>query len=136
MNQITKEVYDAFGEISKMGLIDVTTKKQGENGTRVYYDRATGVNYATYEKGYVRRLIPNYHSRFKAFHMYPVNPRIDSKREWVSKISGEVISYTIKGYQLVLDPVERLELLGKAVRNYRVTKTREHQKRMQKKYSQ
>jgi hypothetical protein len=53
------------------------------------------------------------------FHMYPVNPRIDSKREWVSKISGEVISYTIKGYQLILDPIERLRLLARAVRNYR-----------------
>jgi hypothetical protein len=115
MNQITKEVYQAFSEISMLGLLDVTTKKQSKNGTRMYYDPVARVNYATYEKGYVRRLMHNK----RDFHMYPVNPRIDSKREWVSKISGEVISYTIKGYQLILDPIERLRLLARAVRNYR-----------------
>jgi len=38
-----------------IGLIELTTQRQANNGTQCFHDPMTGCDYLTYESGYVRR---------------------------------------------------------------------------------
>lgn len=38
-----------------LGLVEVTSQRQADNGTVCYHDPVTGCDYMSYESGYVRR---------------------------------------------------------------------------------
>ena len=42
-------------KLETLGLIEVTSQRQADNGTVCYHDPVTGCNYMSYESGYVRR---------------------------------------------------------------------------------
>lgn len=65
-------------------LVEITTPRQANNGTRMFYDSKSGCRYGSYASGYVRRI---YIVRFNPVfvlgpahlnnkqQMYPLNPR-------------------------------------------------------------
>lgn len=42
-------------KLETLGLVEVTSQRQADNGTVCYHDPITGCDYMSYESGYVRR---------------------------------------------------------------------------------
>ena len=103
-----------MNKLKALRLIEVTSQRQADNGTQMYFDPVTNHFYGSYESGYVRR-IPNIdgfpsHIKYKAFFTsakYPVNRRCMSNPE--------------NTYVKLYNASDREDLLARAVANYRVT---------------
>lgn len=66
-------------------LVDITTARQANNGTRMFHDVASGCCYGSYASGYVRRIYVVRHNPVFVLgpahlnhtqQMYPLNPRV------------------------------------------------------------
>ena len=42
-------------KLQTLGLVEVTSQRQADNGTQCFHDPITGCDYMSYESGYVRR---------------------------------------------------------------------------------
>jgi len=110
----------AVAVAQELGLEFISTRRQVNNGTLMFNDPETGVQYAMYDSGYVRRHIKGYrHSFMKEAprYMYPLNKRASyiapSTNGW---------NHSQCGTYLLAGPDEQLGILTRAVMNYRLNK--------------
>lgn len=101
-------------------LLDVTTKRQEKNGTRMF--RLGDSLFATYESGMVRKII---RTRFRDLSCYQINPTRIGKRYWI-KPDLTVQSYPSKTRVLIHNDKTRLEYLKKyLIKNYNMLPTQD-----------
>ena len=95
-------------------LVDVTTKRQKKNGTRMFR-LGDETLFATYESGMVRKII---RTRFKELSCYQLNPTRIGKRYFM-KADLTVNSYPSKSRVLIYNDKSRLEYLRRyLIKNY------------------
>ena len=101
-------------------LVDVTTKRQKKNGTRMF--RLGNSLFATYESGMVRKVI---RSRFNELSCYQLNPTRIGKRYFM-KADLTVNSYPAKLRILIHNDKSRLEYLKRyLIKNYNMLPTQD-----------
>lgn len=94
-------------------LVDVTTKTQEKNGTRMF--RLGESLFATYKSGMVRKVI---RTRFRELSCYQLNPTRIGKRYFM-KDDLTVNSYPTKSRVLIYNDKNRLEYLKRyLIKNY------------------
>ena len=94
-------------------LVDVTTKRQKKNGTRMF--RLGDSLFATYESGMVRKVI---RTRFKELSCYQLNPTRIGKRYFM-KADLTVTSYPTKSRVKIYTDERRLQYLKRyLIKNY------------------
>mgnify|MGYP001024986933 CR=1 FL=1 len=105
-------------KLETLGLVEVTSQRQADNGTVCFHDPITNCDYLSYESGYIRRSYTRNYKNYKGYEwshrtIYQLNPTKKSTYEWNGKTwpSTERI--------MIHDPNYRLELLTRAVVNYR-----------------
>ena len=108
-----------MNKLEALRCIEVTSQRQADNGTVCYHDPITKCDYLSYESGYIRR---SYKTRSywtgKMFEtIYQLNPQ--RKGYYKSEYSDRIYEGTIR--QMIHDPEQRMELLARAVANYRKT---------------
>ena len=86
-------------------LVDVTTKRQKKNGTRMF--KLGEALFATYESGMVRRII---RTRFRELSCYQLNPTRAGKKYFMNH-DLIVNSYPSKTRVLIYNDIDRLEYL-------------------------
>ena len=106
MNQILKTIH----ELNDLGLKIVTTDRQKKNGTLMLFDPQTGSEYGIYKTGYVRRK--------SASRIYQLNQRPATVIRRYN-YNGHKFTHTTKSITLVHDMSEQLNIVLKAVKNYR-----------------
>jgi len=106
-----------MNKLATLKCIEVTSQRQADNGTICFHDPITKCDYLSYESGYVRR---SYKTRSwctgKVIEtIYQLNPtkKVQVKGVWSDYSKTERI--------LIHNPKYRLELLARAVVNYRNT---------------
>jgi hypothetical protein len=99
--------------------IEVTSQRQADNGTICFHDPITSCDYISYESGYIRRKTTTkcWRTGKTMFPIYQLNPTRMVK-EW-SDWAGR--DFERKERILIHNPNYRLELLARAVVNYRNT---------------
>ena len=101
-------------------IVDVTTKTQKKNGTRMF--RLGDNLFATYESGMVRKVI---RSRFNELSCYQLNPTRIGKRYFM-KADLTVNSYPAKSRVLIYNDMSRLEYLKRyLIKNYNMLPTQD-----------
>jgi hypothetical protein len=108
-----------MNKLEALRCIEVTSQRQADNGTVCYHDPITKCDYLSYESGYIRR---SYKTRSywsgKIFEtIYQLNPQ--AKGYHISQYSGNIIETTAR--VMIHNPEKRMELLARAVANYRKT---------------
>jgi len=108
-----------MNKLEALRCIEVTSQRQADNGTICYHDPITNCDYLSYESGYIRR---SYKTRSywtgKMFEtIYQLNPQ--RKGYYKVEYSDRIYEGTIR--QMIHDPEQRMELLARAVANYRKT---------------
>ena len=94
-------------------LVEVTTKRQKKNGTRMF--RLGEALFATYESGMVRKII---RTRFRELSCYQLNPTRIGKRYFMND-DLTVTSYPTKSRVLIYTEKRRLEYLKRyLIKNY------------------
>jgi hypothetical protein len=101
-----------------LGLIEVTSQRQADNGTQCFHDPQTGCDYISYESGYVRRKFAttSYWSGKKFFTIYQLNKTRKVKRE-LSWMPGFFTTCTERILEMSAD--KRTDLICRAAVNYR-----------------
>ncbi len=105
-----------MNKLETLQCIELTTKCQANNGTICYHDPITNCDYLSYESGYVRRKYSklNWLGR-KVNTIYQLNP-VKKERIWTEWAGRDI---EINKRILIHNPKYRLELLSRAVINYR-----------------
>ncbi len=94
-------------------LVDVTTKRQKKNGTRMF--KLGEALFATYESGMVRKVV---RTRFRELSCYQLNPTRIGKRYFMQD-DLTVTSYPTKSRVLIYTEKRRLEYLKRyLIKNY------------------
>lgn len=108
-----------MNKLETLKCVEVTSQRQADNGTVCYHDPITNCDYLSYESGYIRRSYktPSWRTGKMTETIYQLNPQ--RKVDWVSEYNGQVFKVTER--VLIEDPQERLDLLARAVANYRQT---------------
>jgi hypothetical protein len=109
-------------KLQALKCVEVTSQTQADNGTQCFHDPITSTDYLSYENGYVRRAYTRSYVtpkgyKYKNRSIYQLNPTKLTPR--FSSWDGS--RYYDKVRLMVMDPAERLEILAKAVVNYRQT---------------
>lgn len=93
---------------TELGLVLISTKRQIENGTLMFYDLESNVKYAMYESGYVRRL--------DGQTMYQLN----KTRMGIKTTTYKGKEYThYQKIRILANPNEQLGIFAKSVVNWR-----------------
>jgi len=96
-------------------LIEVTSQRQADNGTQCFHDPITNCDYLSYASGYVRRKYSFMNRRgLKITTIYQLN----KKRHKLAELSSGYV-YKIAYRVLEMDPNSRMEIICRAVVNYR-----------------
>jgi len=103
-------------KLETLGLVEVTSQRQADNGTLCFHDPVTGCDYMSYESGYVRRA---YKTTSYIGYSYGVMYQLNKTRKAtrVSEWSG--IEY--KCTERILEPNhdKRIDMIARATINYR-----------------
>ena len=102
-------------------LIELTSQRQADNGTRCFHDPITNCDYLSYESGYVRR---KYSRRNWRGYIIPTMYQLNKTRiELITYTDyyGNVCTAQWKQRILEMDPEARMEIIYKAVVNFRNT---------------
>lgn len=98
-------------------LIEVTSQTQANNGTVCFHDPITNCDYLSYESGYVRRKYTNRNWRgYIIPTIYQLNKTRMVKHE-LDWFPGKFVE--CKERILEMDPEARMEIICKAVVNFR-----------------
>ena len=101
-------------------IVDVTTKTQKKNGTRMF--KLGEALFATYSSGMVRKVI---RTRFKELSCYQLNPTRIGKRYFM-KADLTVDSYDSKSRVVINSDKSRLEYLKRyLIKNYSMLPTQD-----------
>ena len=105
-------------KLSTLGLIEVTSQTQADNGTQCFHDPITCCDYISYESGYVRRTFKttSWWSDKKFFTIYQLNKTRKVQRE-LDWFPGKFVEYTER--ILEMDPDKRIDIVVRATVNYR-----------------
>jgi hypothetical protein len=95
-------------KLHTLGLVEVTSQRQANNGTVCYHDPVTGCDYLSYQSGYVRRKY-NSRSMWSGIDWHPVIYQLNRTRMF----------HSTKQRILELDPDTRLDMIATSVINYR-----------------
>lgn len=99
-------------KLETLGLVEVTSQRQADNGTVCFHDPQTGCDYLSYESGYVRRkyTTKSWWSGESVTSIYQLN-------------KTRMVGRTFKTKERILEPnsEKRIDMLAKAVVNYRNT---------------
>ena len=108
-----------MNKLESLRCIETTSQRQADNGTICYHDPLTGVDYLSYDNGYIRRAYTtkSWRTGKNLRTIYQLNSK--RKGKWVDSWSGK--SYDVIERVMIKDPYERLDRLAKAVSNYRAT---------------
>jgi hypothetical protein len=108
-----------MNKLATLKVIEVTSQRQADNGTICFHDPITNCDYISYESGYIRRKTTTkcWRNGKTIFSIYQLNPTRMVK-EW-SDWAGR--DFERKERILIHNPNYRLELLARAVVNYRNT---------------
>jgi hypothetical protein len=110
-----------LGPLSRFGQdlnnVEEVTNKKCRKGTRMFYDPETGVKYSSTASGYVRRYTPTKWHGIDITSKTVLNPTRGEKYVWGS---GRIS--TRRKIILLLEELDRLQLVARGVRNYRKTK--------------
>lgn len=98
-------------KLETLGLIEVTSQRQADNGTVCYHDPVTKCDYMSYESGYVRRSYKtkSWWSDEEITAIYQLNPqrRVDGK---FGKMTQRI---------MIDNHDARIDLIARATINYR-----------------
>jgi hypothetical protein len=101
-----------------IGLIEVTSQTQANNGTQCFHDPITGCDYISYESGYVRRKFKttSWRTGKKLFVIYQLNKtrKVQRELEWMP---GKFVECTER--ILEMNPEKRIDTVVRATVNYR-----------------
>ena len=115
-------------KLQTLQCVEVTSQTQANNGTQCFHDPITNSDYLSYENGYVRRAYTRGYTtprgyKYKNRSIYQLNPTKLTPR--FSSWDGS--RYYEKERLMVMDSAERIEILAKAVVNYRQTLKKQNQ---------
>jgi hypothetical protein len=115
-------------KLQTLRCVEVTSQTQANNGTQCFHDPITNTDYLSYENGYVRRAYTRGYTttrgyKYKNRSIYQLNPTKLTPR--FSSWDGS--RYYEKERLMVMDSAERIEILAKAVVNYRQTLKKQNQ---------
>ena len=102
-------------------LVEITTKKQANNGTRQFFDKHHKVSYISYATGYIRREVKAIYtsswngSKSKVQDQSVLNPRKGIQTKW---------GYTSYSPIKVFCPQKRLDIIDRISANYKGYKGR------------
>jgi hypothetical protein len=118
-----------MNKLESLKCIEVTSQRQADNGTVCYHDPITNCDYLSYESGYVRR---KYSTR--NWRGYIINTIYQLNKTKMSLIAykdyyGNLRVAETKQRILEMNPEARLEILARAVVNYRNTVKKYEQNR-------
>ena len=105
---------------STIGLIEVTSQTQANNGTQCFHDPITGCDYISYESGYVRRKYvtgKNWRGE-KVVTIYQLNKTRMVPFTWKS-YTGNVYNAEKIERVLEMNPDKRIDIIVRAAINYR-----------------
>jgi hypothetical protein len=112
-------------KLNTLGLIEVTSQRQADNGTQCFHDPITGCDYLSYESGYVRRKFQatiyrngSYLHPHRIFPIYQLNKKRMVQRE-LDWMPGKFVECTER--ILEMSPDKRIDIISRAVVNYRKT---------------
>ena len=104
---------------STIGLIEVTSQTQANNGTQCFHDPMTGCDYISYESGYVRRKYSGINYRgYTQSTIYQLN-RTRKVPFTYTSYTGETRSYERIERILEMNPESRIDIVVRAAVNYR-----------------
>ncbi len=110
-------------QMDSLGIMDISTKRQAENGTIVWKlpiknewpgnkENATCIEVASFKTGYVRNQNSGYSN-------YQLNKRVDSEPKYYKLSNGDYRKYTLKECVLIPIEIDRLEyLISYCLKNY------------------
>ena len=107
-----------MNKLEALRCIEITSQRQADNGTVCYHDPVTGVDYLSYDSGYIRRAYDtkSWRTGKKLRTIYQLNPV--RKGIYTTQFG---VNYDTTVRVMIKDPQERLDRLAKAVSNYRIT---------------
>jgi hypothetical protein len=104
---------------STIGLIEVTTERQANNGTQCFYDPIANCDYLSYESGYVRRKYSSRNYRgYLQNTIYQLNKKQIVPITYTS-YTGETRNSERIQRILEMDPDKRIDMVVRATTNYR-----------------
>ena len=104
---------------STIGLIEVTTERQANNGTQCFYDPIANCDYLSYESGYVRRKYSSRNYRgYLQNTIYQLNKKQIVPITYTS-YTGETRNSERIQRILEMDPDKRIDIVVRATTNYR-----------------
>jgi hypothetical protein len=108
-----------MNKLATLKVIEVTSQRQADNGTICFHDPITNCDYMSYESGYIRRKTTTkcWRNGKTIFSIYQLNP-VKKENVWVEWADRD---FKINKRILIHNPKYRLELLARAVVNYRNT---------------
>jgi hypothetical protein len=99
----------ALDTLNALGVKDVTTNRQKNNGTTMF-ELPTGDTVAEFNSGYIRKYLMSGQKNLKFHSCYQLNPTYDVN--WKSiNYSGELIEHVMKARVLIYSRAERLKRL-------------------------
>jgi hypothetical protein len=109
-----------MNKLQALKCIELTSQAQADHGTVCYHDPIANCDYLSYENGYIRRAYTKTHKTsygmiYKNRSIYQLNPTKLTPR--FSSWDGS--RYYEKERLMVMDPEQRMEILSRAVVNYR-----------------
>ena len=121
--------HERYVEICKkmelLGIKDVSTTRQAENGTRVwrlpikYSTHPKFIEVASFATGYVRNQNGGYTN-------YQLNKRCEGEPEYFQLNNGDYRKFTTRSCVLIPNEIDRLEyLIGYCLKNYYIKKANE-----------
>ena len=104
---------------STIGLIEVTSQTQANNGTQCFHDPITGCDYISYESGYVRRKYSGINYRgYVQSTIYQLNKTRMVQFTYTS-YTGETRTAERIERILEMNPESRIDIVVRAAVNYR-----------------
>jgi hypothetical protein len=109
-----------------LGIKDVSTKRQKNNGTRVWrlpiknsWTNGKLIEVASFKTGYVRNQNSGYTN-------YQLNKRCEGEPEYFKLSNGDYRMFTTRSCKLIPNEIDRLEyLIGYCLKNYYIKRANE-----------
>ena len=100
-----------------IGLIEVTTERQANNGTQCFHDPIANCDYLSYESGYVRR---KYSSRNYRGYVQNTIYQLNKKHEVLVESTYTPGRFYNRIQRILeMDPDKRIDIIVRATTNYR-----------------
>jgi len=99
----------AIDTLKALGVKDVTTNRQKNNGTTMF-ELPTGDNVAEFSSGYIRKYLMSEQAKYKYHTCYQLNPVYKTKWKAISS-SGKLVESEMNSRMLIYSRAERLKRL-------------------------